>query len=106
MAHSRVSNRAAGARRSPIVLPAGMLRVLEASPNPIVVIDTTARIRYLNPQAEVAFGYSREELLGQNIEILVPAALPARRADERDGFLAHQVARPVAQQAGEAVGRS
>jgi PAS domain S-box len=40
-------------------------------PNPIVAIDSAAHISYLNPQDEAVFGYMRDELLGQPIEILL-----------------------------------
>jgi two-component system cell cycle sensor histidine kinase/response regulator CckA len=95
MAQRQVSQRAVAARPVQGALPAGMLAVLEASPNPIVAIDSRARIRYLNSQAERTFGYERNELMGQLIEILVPPALAAGHVHLRDGNLAHPVARPM-----------
>ena len=44
----------------------------EASPDGVLVVDSKGLITRVNAQAEKMFGYSRTELLGQPIEILVP----------------------------------
>jgi PAS domain S-box-containing protein len=46
--------------------------LLEAAPDPIVTTDDTGRIRWVNSQTERSFGWSRDELIGQPIEKLVP----------------------------------
>jgi PAS domain S-box-containing protein len=51
--------------------------LLEAAPDGFVIVDPNGKICLLNPQAEKLFGYTREELIGQSIEVLVP--LTARR---------------------------
>ena len=38
----------------------------------MVVVDPEARMMLVNAQVERVFGYQREELLGQKIEMLVP----------------------------------
>ena len=48
--------------------------LLEAVPDAIVAVNQDGIILQVNSQAESLFGYSREELIGQPIEILVPAA--------------------------------
>jgi PAS domain S-box-containing protein len=45
---------------------------VEASPNAIIMMDRQGAILLANPQTEKLFGYSREELLGQSITMLVP----------------------------------
>ena len=69
--------------------------VLEASPNAVVAVDSAARITYVNPRVQATFGYSREELLGQPVEILLPDRVATRHVAHRDGFIAHPVARPM-----------
>ena len=64
--HAVAVELAAGAFRGPT------LAVLEASPNPIVAVDQAGRISYLNPRVEFTFGYRRDELLGQPVEVLMP----------------------------------
>jgi len=69
--------------------------VLEASPNAVVAVDTTGRITYANPQVHATFGYSREELLGQPVEMLLPERVTVRHVAHRQGFVANPVARPM-----------
>jgi PAS domain S-box-containing protein len=45
---------------------------VEASPTAIIMVDRQGAILLANPQTEKLFGYSREELLGQSITMLVP----------------------------------
>src|SRR5579859_2507423 len=49
--------------------------LLESAPDPMVAVNPDGGIVLVNAQAEATFGYPREELLGQSMEILVPARL-------------------------------
>jgi PAS domain S-box-containing protein len=69
--------------------------VLEASSNAVVAIDARGAISYVNPQVGTTFGYEREEMLGQPMELLLPERATTRHVAHRDGFLAHPVARPM-----------
>jgi len=65
------------------------LRALfEFSPDAIIASDQEGRIREINAQVERFFGYTKAELLGQSIDILVPerfrGAHPAHRNDYAD----------------------
>jgi protein-histidine pros-kinase len=46
--------------------------LLETVPDAIVMVNNTGRIVLINAQAQQLFGYTREELLGQPIELLLP----------------------------------
>src|SRR5262249_12334611 len=46
--------------------------VVEAAPNAIVMVNAEGSIVLVNSRAEQTFGYSREELVGQPVELLVP----------------------------------
>ena len=48
------------------------LKVVEASPDAIIVIDRNGTIIVFKAQAELMFGYDRSEVIGQPIQILVP----------------------------------
>jgi len=53
--------------------------LLEAAPDAMVIVDAEGRIALVNSQTERMFGYQREELLNQPVEILVPDRLRGRR---------------------------
>jgi PAS domain S-box-containing protein len=69
--------------------------LLDSAPDAMVVVDATATIVLVNRQAEAAFGYSRDELLGQPIEILVPERFRGAHVDHRSKFLAEPKSRPM-----------
>jgi PAS domain S-box-containing protein len=61
---------------------------IEASPNAILMVDDQGRIFLVNAQAERLFGYSRDELLGQSVEILVPERFRAEHPANWTAFRA------------------
>ena len=63
--------------------------VIDAAPNGMIIIDITGKIVLVNRQVESLFGYRREELLGQPIEILVPERFRGQHAAHREGFFAN-----------------
>jgi PAS domain S-box-containing protein len=67
-----------------------ILRVaVEAAPNAIVMADQAGKIRLVNAQTEILFGYAREELLGQSVEVLVPERDRRGHPVTRSEFMAH-----------------
>jgi PAS domain S-box-containing protein len=46
--------------------------IVESSPNAIVLANKEGKIAYVNLQTEKLFGYSKKELVGQFVEILIP----------------------------------
>jgi PAS domain-containing protein len=56
--------------------------LLEAAPDAMVIVDDTGTIRLVNAQTEALFGYRREELLGQPVELLIPGRFPEERINE------------------------
>jgi PAS domain S-box-containing protein len=69
--------------------------VVEAAPNAIVVIDQEGRITLVNAQAEALFGYTRQELIGQRVETLIPERFRVGHDCLRRGFLKMPTARAV-----------
>jgi len=63
-------------------------RVVEAAPNAILLVNQTGTITLVNAQTERLFGYAREELLGQPIELLVPARFRGAHPGHRTAFFA------------------
>jgi len=68
---------------------------VESSPNGMVMIDGEGRIVLVNREIERMFGYSRTELLGQLIELLVPDRFRGTHAGDRAAFLHHPQARAM-----------
>lgn len=63
------------------------LKVVEASPDAAVVIDSEGSIVVFNQQAEFMFGYDRSEVIGKPIESLLPEELRAMHKTHREGFM-------------------
>jgi len=70
-------------------------RVVEATPNAMVMTDQEGRIRLINTQTERLFGYSRPELLGQSVEMLVPERFRHHHPELRAAFYADSRTRPM-----------
>lgn len=62
--------------------------VVEASPNAIVLVDGLGRIAMVNRQTELLFGYERQALLGEPVEILLPSAQRGSHVGLRRGYQA------------------
>jgi PAS domain S-box-containing protein len=60
--------------------------LLEAAPDAMIIIDGTGSIQLVNRQAESIFGYTREELLGQRVELLIPHRFQSAHAGHRDQY--------------------
>jgi len=61
-------------------------QVFEAAPSAMVLTDGAGRIEMVNLQVERIFGYSRTDLLGHPIEMLVPRRLRRQHAGERKSY--------------------
>jgi PAS domain S-box-containing protein len=60
--------------------------LLESAPDAMVIVDQKGLIQLINAQTEKMFGYPRQELLGQPIEILVPERFRGKHPGQRSGF--------------------
>jgi PAS domain S-box-containing protein len=70
-------------------------QLLEAAPDAILEVDSDGKIVLLNETAEKIFGYSREELLGLNVETLVPASMRGSHAEHRRSYTSQPLMRPM-----------
>jgi PAS domain S-box-containing protein len=60
--------------------------LIESAPDATVIVDPDGRIVIVNSQAERLFGYSRHEMLGHKIEMIVPERFRIHHPGFRDGF--------------------
>ena len=74
---------------------ATFVALLEAVPDAMVCIAADGRVVLVNAEAERLFGYKREELIGQLVEILVPEESRAAHPGYRAGFFADPRDRPM-----------
>lgn len=72
-----------------------LARFLETTPDAMVVVDERGRIALVNHQTESLFGYAREELLGEPIEVLIPERLRFRHASHRESYSKDLRVRPM-----------
>jgi protein-histidine pros-kinase len=69
--------------------------VLESAPDAMIIIDHFGKITVVNEQTEKMFGYTRRQLLGQEVEMLLPEELRDRHISHRAGFAADPQLRPM-----------
>lgn len=69
--------------------------LLELAPDAMVIVNRAGWIQLVNAQTEKLFGYSREELIGQQVEILVPHRFQGGHTAHRNQYSREPHARPM-----------
>lgn len=70
-------------------------KLIEAAPDATVICDRYGGIVHINARAEELFGYTKVELLGQKIEILMPKRYRGGHHLHRTGFYQHSQTRAM-----------
>jgi len=60
--------------------------LMDSTPDPLLVVNKQGEIVTVNKQLKIVFGYEKEEIVGQKIEILLPEKFRAGHVELRDGF--------------------
>lgn len=76
-------------------LPKSNIEILEFIPDAIVIVNSDGRIILVNSQTEKVFGYSRDELIGKPVEILVPERLRDLHVGHRQDYYSKPCPRPM-----------
>lgn len=69
--------------------------VLESAPDAIIIIDHYGKIAVVNGESERMFGYSRREMIGEEIEMLLPERMQDRHIGHRAAFAKQPMLRPM-----------
>lgn len=71
-------------------------RAYDPLPDGVLVVGLHGKIDYANGVLADTFGYARHELIGQDVEVLVPESMRGEHIDARAPYLANPTARPMA----------
>jgi PAS domain S-box-containing protein len=66
--------------------PDMLVRIVDATPDAMIVVDDRQRIVFVNAQTEKLFGWARGELLGRPLDLLIPPRLRAAHAGHSAGY--------------------
>lgn len=69
--------------------------LLESAPDAMIIVRQDGSMDLINSQAEKMFGYARNELIGQPIEMLIPPRLRGSHIGHRNGFFKQPRSRPM-----------
>ncbi len=69
--------------------------LLESAPDATVIVDAEGVIKRVNLQAETLFGYTRDEIVGQKVEILLPENVREHHPALRETFVREKAVRPM-----------
>ncbi|MES2424531.1 MAG: PAS domain S-box protein [Pseudomonadota bacterium] len=69
--------------------------LLESAPDAMVIVNARGKIDLVNSQTEALFNYSRDEMLGQGVEMLIPHRFHGSHSGHREGYFANPRTRPM-----------
>ncbi len=69
--------------------------LVEAAPDAWLIVDAEGRIRGVNARTLSIFGYEREEMLGMEVEALMPPRVQQQHVGQRNNFFANLRPRPI-----------
>lgn len=96
MPDARESQHTSASSHSPIQVSSNnLLPLLDISPDALVIVNQTGTIVMVNGQTEAIFGYSRKELLEQQLELLLPQRFHEVHTTHREHYFSNPRTRPM-----------
>ncbi|HEY6925775.1 MAG TPA: PAS domain S-box protein [Steroidobacteraceae bacterium] len=81
-----------------LTIPSELARsALDAAPDAMIIIDAHGLICYANRQVSAVFGYSHDDIIGKQVEQLMPERYRARHFGHREGYIHNVRIRPMGQ---------
>jgi PAS domain S-box-containing protein len=68
---------------------------LESVPDAIIIVNKEGNIQYSNTQTEILFGYEKDEIIGNKIELLMPSRFKEAHQGHRQGYIANPKVRKM-----------
>ncbi len=78
-----------------LVSPELHVRLVDNLPLALVVVDDSGKIVLFNQQAELMFGYTRTQVVGQEVEMLLPDTMREQHVEHRRGYMDDPRVRPM-----------
>lgn len=69
--------------------------LFQSAPDALIIVHADGKIVGINTQTETLFGYSKDELVGQPIEVLLPQRYRGKHVSQRDSYCASPRIRPM-----------
>lgn len=73
-----------------------IVRLLNSTPDGIVIVGATGTIVFVNIPAEIMFGYESNELIGESLDLLLPQRFRPQHISHLKHFFSNPVSRPMA----------
>lgn len=71
------------------------LRLMDAAPDAMVIVDAAGMIVLVNSQFEIVFGWSRVDVLGQPVEVIIPSRFHGNHKVHRSNYFSDMRTRPM-----------
>jgi PAS domain S-box-containing protein len=79
-----------------LMLPTALVpSILDSAPDAVIVVDKSGTIIFANRQVTALFGYQQSELVGSNIDLLLPEHLRAQHVAHRQHYADRARLRPM-----------
>lgn len=73
----------------PLEISTQFRELLDSAPDAMVIVDGEGRIQFVNVQTESIFGYTRDELIGRRVEVLIPDRYHSMHEEHRTRYYGH-----------------